>query len=1414
MDNNTIKTAKTDMIDRFNPGMKPDDLDNLGRLAGNEKPNPDYVRPSEPDHVHFPEPIPPREPKHIDPIDTNVEATGKIDPRNPGRVTPPNLQPEAGGEIFNPANIYAEYQRDEALAQKYVRDAVCAGTIKNCIMGSDGKLYDDKSTGRNIYIYKVTADTAGVLIENFDELNFNPKNDKSNNDRLSIAFYDPDVNKCLTAELDDTAKDIDNLSNFQKEIFKYYCHSIGAKRSREVTAAKGTGKSYRVDVPREIIRDINEAFYLFVCAKPQKGRPRVKSYHLPLDVPVFWDLPIATSVHYGEPLGKSKILLGKVVVLSTELELSNIMRGTKEEIPPFERLPKDYITKKANVRLKNETWDGQYRWNNDSKTVTGGDAVCTVHHSNEQGYGYSFLYGGKFYSCPATLTLKAYKDREKEVNAFVWRSGNKDDAFTWFTSNEGAKNVFPHLLESLSLGAIYSSYVSMRKISAEAAARYVVRTVALQPPGYRSVSIEGHLELLMGGMLRYIENKLKELKEIKKQYDASGLKEQEIVIYIRSFPSLFTMNGSYLFYDSAVSYRTETVTYSDLVELTSSTVPQTLKYAVWYMEQGLGISEGSNGCERMRELMRGVFREIKKTGLEIDYVFCDIEHVHADANSISKNRFNETFQMVHGFDTTEEMRKKIYDGNIWNEIRNRPEIWEALAGRGYYISEPPLEEIYNPKDEPYDRKARYGIRQDTSYAKRRNINVWDAVMKSHINDLFYEYVLKPVLDESPNTRCSAYVSAKNAGYINWARRFETYLGGSVCLNEDLHSCFSTYGNNYVEGYKKLTMDNWRMYPNEPTMFSYFMSFINRVRSTLLSSEKRPHYFVSSSKEWVKDVLTNKTSKLYRKFDDNNKEYTESVIMEYHKELLFHVFLSCPDAVAAYVNFDSEIQNLYSKGHITDEASTVITSKTASDEEKEAAFYRVCYEELNTIVKEVNSYMGGIRKPLTKKLAIETDPFVITGAQVNNENVWRITFDLEKGRPEVESIENGRVFRLGGRTVVFSEEIKQTRLRPVLPLLPKNRLLSLGYWVKTPANVFPVVSGDESFYESNAVYSICSDETERVKAELKDIKDSDAKTYSDADKYTVFGEAPQTQSFLLRFKVKDALKSNGEYKIFRMGAFGSSGLLYTKDGLSVIPSNEKPIPIAKDDEVEVRLIVRLKEAVRMEKKTINYDFEYRITYSSGNQRLTKILKPSKVEPYTREKTQEFFAQTVNLFSNYSECGLEFKEFKVFFTDSQIKVELFRESDGLNIGRVKRSVKEYENLPGRTKPGDKLIGKVSWLNATNEPITYRAKYSRDGVQYNFGINNVFPEDQSAWIGGVRATPNDTNEVFVKNGTFTVASNSEGYVLLDLLSKEKEDSCVCLCLCRIKTDIFPVPMDKKYFSENEGNEIEEISIIIEDV
>ena len=54
----------------------------------------------------------------------------------------------------------------------------------------------------------------------------------------------------------------------------------------------------------------------------------------------------------------------------------------------------------------------------------------------------------------------------------------------------------------------------------------------------------------------------------------------------------------------------------------------------------------------------------------------------------------------------------------------------------------------------------------------------------------------------------------------------------------------------------------------------------------------------------------------------------------------------------------------------------------------------------------------------------------------------------------------------------------------------------------------------------------------------------------------------------------------------------------------------------------------------------------------------------------------------------------------------RVDMFRESDGVNVLRVnKSSYADYENLPVDSPCGDKFKLRLSWLNATKQAHCYR-------------------------------------------------------------------------------------------------------------
>lgn len=124
------------------------------------------------------------------------------------------------------------------------------------------------------------------------------------------------------------------------------------------------------------------------------------------------------------------------------------------------------------------------------------------------------------------------------------------------------------------------------------------------------------------------------------------------------------------------------------------------------------------------------------------------------------------------------------------------------------------------------------------------------------------------------------------------------------------------------------------------------------------------------------------------------------------------------------------------------------------------------------------------------------------------------------------------------------------------------------------------------------------------------------------------------------------------------------------------------------------------------------------------------------------------------------SIKLDSFKVYFVDHHEKIELFRESDGVNVSRVNIDNSFYKEMPVNTKPDDSLICKISWLNATNDDIKYRIAYLEDDLPINMfykrqNTNIVFPTDGSVV---------DMSS-FQHDGRFTVAANSEGYILVDL-------------------------------------------------
>lgn len=1179
-------------------------------------------------------------------------------------------------------------------------------TEKGWMMYGDGSFH--QGGNRRLYIYMLPASVATIKVnintdrDNFINAKLNKDKQKVDEQRPALAFFDKGLIKGNVCQVNETG----------------YLH-LGYKTCAIVDIENVANKW--VEVPRLFFSNINDYVYLVISCIDE---PLVEVHDFPENQPFFWDKPVATSIYDDQSLSDSKIISGVVKYIV------KITDGT-----PVRTNRKLYIEKSLLV---------DYAWAKsklaDIATKNGNNQICTIVNADVN-------YKTEDGNCVGLIKLPVYvykrnrNGKGNDITVFVWHSGNKDDMVK--KSMEGFReddaqfyNENRYLLDSLSLETIYHSFASLTKISEDSVARYIVRTLAHQPEGNRCVSIEGHLLHLIGGVLYYIECLLKngDAKE------ADGKLKDE---YYNRVVALYNAIGNnYLRYDANVDFG-----------LINNNADRT------YVEKILGIKNGSNGCQRLASLLRKVFSYVHNMGISVDYIYCDIENIYGRARDLLVHRFGTEFQ--HKW-KGESQKSSFYSGIIFNEIQKDDEFKEAFNSLGYSFGEEgsELEDVSSVLAGDENAHLHYGISNEKSYAKRRNLNVWDVVMNNYTNKLFYDYIFKPILH--PLGRpfkgihkmpiCSADSRYHSKGYHNRAEYYETYLGGSLKLSGGMYSSIPLYGDHMTRGYIKPNMDNWHILP-EPSLFSFFMDHINRLRVTALSSDGKFNVFIPTWNMWAFEI--NKILE-FRLYDDKGniikqKESTENKAIAYHKELLFHTFLMNPDKAIAYFNLDSTVDD--KEHYINLEA------------EKNEGYFKFAYDELQKILIDVNNELGeGLIIPKTQTLAVETEPYVLSCAEVNKKWIWRLTVN-EEIAPEIGT--STASFIVGGRKITFNNVRKCT---------PEQ---GIGFWIETLKDVKPqVFSNTENFYTDHpAINNIGDFSLNPIDGKLtlvdsyKDKNNENKETPSDYlclsfpyNQYTVLGEIPKYHSISMKFKIdRDMNKTcyllqlsalqNEQGKLICF-ALNPNSIQCTDTVpfslLNVKNANKPSFDITKGE--TYTLVVSFKITAIVENE-FSGDVYYKLTdeteqkiwtsgilnwnfYNSmGNQCLADdiklwnhkqrpgclmadnkpVLLSSLLKKYLEgidEDKQE--TERINWLTDMYKKVLDsapvaIEDFSLCISGHQEKVELFREDNGLNITRVNKEVIAYAESELYEAFSDAMIAKFSWLNAEAKSIRYNLSFS---------------------------------------------------------------------------------------------------------
>ena len=783
----------------------------------------------------------------------------------------------------------------------------------------------------------------------------------------------------------------------------------------------------------------------------------------------------------------------------------------------------------------------------------------------------------------------------------------------------------------------------------------------------------------------------------------------------------------------------------------------------FYLRDVLGIQKGSNGCESLKTLIYGIFKILQSYDIDIDYVYCDIETIFNDARTLNVRRFDENIENAlkkyTSISKRIDNRDIIYNDIIYTELQNRKDIWDNITQRGYFFDNSKLNDI--KKVSSGNGSEYYGIANAKSYEHRRNINVWDAVMKTYENDLFYDYIFKPILslEKYKLTKCSSNSRFEAKGYINRANMFETYLGGSVSVNENMYSSIPLYEDYVSEGYKKLSMDNWKTLPKQlDNIFQFFVGHINRIRGTELSSRGKFNVFFASWNIWAFEL--NKRIK-FRKNNTSKDSYLEQISKLYYQELLYHIFLSCPDKAIAYFIIETkrdvaDIQ--YYIDLVTDDIKSIYSIEYICH------YYTNCYENLSQILSNFNKKTGGANlTSLNKTLAIEPYPFVISGVTNNDNNIWRITCDSQF-KLEINDTENPSI-SINGKNIKFSSGNISS---------DDDNDTKIGCWITTPKDVFPVIETEADYYSQiNPVY-----------------KTQNITDFPDYRTYTLFGELPKNHAVSLRFNLSQFNKYYA--RLLYSGVLKPLEVIlgYENDTfdnqIKDIPfyikgagENYNIINLKPNNDYILQLFITIAE---INTEGFNLSATYKL-FDCKNSDFSNILIDETLENITYKPDNNiihFLMSGLKIVSPESSLkGVDkdnflkhfnIKEFKIYHSGFNVKTEIFKTHNGINYSRVNKRIPAYSDMPVCSKKGDTYIAKISWLNATNNDIDCKLIFNVNSNQFNIEKNLItFTNDGSVIF----------NDDFNSNQKLIISSNSEGYLFIKLPVIMSEETTFSLSL-----------------------------------
>ena len=416
---------------------------------------------------------------------------------------------------------------------------------------------------------------------------------------------------------------------------------------------------------------------------------------------------------------------------------------------------------------------------------------------------------------------------------------------------------------------------------------------------------------------------------------------------------------------------------------------------------------------QMTAIMDAFLKAYKEIGGQLDGIVVDLEYVGLSTYYLVDTDGGD-YQENSLIRNPDLLRDIVKDKRYQTEIRPMLEEWGFI----FYQAE--------TAEQQAAYTELYAITKNAPSKYDRSRNVWNTVMRNHLNQTLTEWAYEPLMKYFPEANMSDYQSYDGATWLKMTSVSDDGTemnGGNSVVAGDTSTHSYYYGNpgsKYYDALSKYTGFNEAILPKEP--FTQLMYYVNFTR----------YLYESSNSKKIAPWITYYDYGSEASYRINNTAY--------YTEQLYHLGMFDPQPFLNY---------------------TYVGDSCFKDGGKDSTHYKEIQQVNNEIMAELTRVAGySDRQPIPSPINWNSD-FILSGMYAGGRNIWRITpntAEVEKEFFLMQGEEGGDpTFVINGQTISFpdGEIIEDSEI---------SILGSCGYWVTTPKDVTPVVSSNRDRYQ--------------------------------------------------------------------------------------------------------------------------------------------------------------------------------------------------------------------------------------------------------------------------------------------------------------------------------------------------------------